>query len=172
MLDAFGEELEAFSGHDITFRSYVLTPVLQRQLQGVPDCYAPAIYTALVEESDEVTISDATKFYLGIDPVDPIYITSYRRNIVYIREARWHLAILMGKCRVGNRELYSEFIDDHDYIMKALRETVEGVNMDENVCPLLSKMEVEALVFEGIDRLFKAELKLVVCAPNPFKRMC
>jgi len=170
-LDAFGEELEAYRGHALNFHSYVLTPVLQRQLQGVPDCYAPAIYTALLEASDEVTISNTTSFYLAIDPTDPIYIQSYRRNIVYVCEARWHLAILMGKNMVGNREIYAEFIDNHDYIMKALRKAVEGVDVDENICPPLSQMEVEALVFEGIDKPFEAELGLVVCAPDPFERM-
>ena len=170
MLDAFGKELQDFRGPDKDFRSSVLTPVLQRQLQGVPDCYAPGIFSAIAPDSvEEITISDTTSFYLSADPLDPTYIPSYRRNMVYIREVRWHLAILMNKGRVGDRVFYQLMLENHDMIMNALKASVEAEEApSDDSFPLLSDVEVQALVFERIDGFFQEELKRVVCAPGPF----
>jgi len=173
MLDAFGDELEAFRHHDSDFRSYVLTPVLQRQLQGVPDSYAPAIFAALLPgNKEEISIAAATEFYLGVDPIDPKYIPSYRRNIVYIWEARWHLSILMGKTRIGNMATYVMYLEDHDDIMDALTKSVEAqASADVDKYTSFSKTEVEALVFEEIDGAFLDELGTQVCAPDPLYHM-
>ena len=98
ILHAFGDELKQYRGCDTDFQSYVFTPVLQHQLQGVLDCYAPAIFNAIVEgDSEEITILNATKFYLSIDPLNPMWIPSYQWNMLYICKVRWHLAILMKK---------------------------------------------------------------------------
>jgi hypothetical protein len=43
MLDAFGKELKAFRGPDKDFHSYILTPVLQHQLQGPSYLNPPSI---------------------------------------------------------------------------------------------------------------------------------
>jgi hypothetical protein len=106
VLDALADELleDYFSAH--TFRSAVLNPILQRQLCGIPDVYSPAIRTAVGGGIDtDITIGHASMFYLGLDAVDPITIPSFRRNLVYIREARWHLMSL-GARAPGNQQIH------------------------------------------------------------------
>jgi len=167
MLDAFGKELEEYKGREADFRSYVLTPVLQRQAQGVPDCYAPAIFDAVAEEeSEEVTILDATKFYLSEDPIDPIWIDSYRRNIVYIREARWHLSIVMGRMKLGHHPTFRVAVEDHDMVMAGLKKLIEERgDVGDDKYTNFSLVEVEALVFEEVDTFFEEELSFVVRVP-------
>ena len=148
----------------------MFTPVLQRQLQGVPDCYAPAIFNAIVEgDGEEITILEATKFYLGVDPLNPMWIPSYRRNMLYIREARWHLAVLMEEAVIGNKATFRLFLEDHDFIMTALgKEVQEQGATSENGYRHLSQVEIEALVYEGIDKYFKEELSPLVSVPYVF----
>ena len=169
MLQEFGEELSNFKGHNLDFRSQVLTLVLQRQMQGVADCYAPAIFKALVAtDSEEVTIADATDFYLSVDPVHPKIIPSYQRNIVYICEACWHLAVLLGKISVGSKEAFHQSIVTQDLVMSVLQEEVmESGDVKEDVYFQMSKAEVGALVFEELDELFQDELLAQVRAPGP-----
>lgn len=165
MLDMFAAELVNFEGRESNFRSRVLTPVLQRQLQGVPDCYSPAIRESVARtDVNSITISDATDFYLSIDPLDPKFIASYRRNMLYIREARWHLSIVMEKTKVEDTSYFNIFIEDHDLIMRELKLSVARGDAEEEGNPL-TKVEVEALVFEEIDSFFDDELELVVCTP-------
>ena len=80
-MEAFGEELEEHkeltSRGPVTsaWRSTVLTPILQRQLQGVPDAYAPSLDAGVgLDDKDGeggLTIAAVTEFYLGSDPVHP-----------------------------------------------------------------------------------------------------
>ena len=84
VLDYVGKELRSVKGNAVEgFRSKVLNPILQCYLQGVPDSYAPSICAAISDE-EEVTIADATLFYLAWDPVDPTFIPHYRRNLLCI----------------------------------------------------------------------------------------
>jgi hypothetical protein len=48
MLDELALELERDGECGSNFRSKVLTPVLQRQIHGIPDTYAPSARSALV----------------------------------------------------------------------------------------------------------------------------
>ena len=41
VLDEFGEEFKAYKGPPADFRSHVLSPILARQLVGIPDSYSP-----------------------------------------------------------------------------------------------------------------------------------
>jgi len=88
MLEAFGQELESFKGPEKDFRSGAFTPVLQRQLHGIPDDYTSPLreYMAAGPE-DDVSIANATHFYLGVDPLNPDCIPTYHRNLIYIRES-------------------------------------------------------------------------------------
>ena len=138
VMEAFGEELEvhkelASQGTVASaWRSKVLTPILQRQLQGVPDAYAPSLEAGLGkgdggggddddddDDDDEgkLTISDVTEFYLGSDPLHPDNKKFYVRNLVYIREMRWHLAISLGKQKLESSEFFKQTLDNQDFLL-------------------------------------------------------
>jgi len=165
MLDEFGKELDAFEGTEAQFRSESLTPVLQRQLKGVPDDCARFIRNAIAPHDAKPTISQVTSFYLGLDPLDPIHIPSYRRNLVYIREARWHLAILMGKADVRSIEDFNCTIYNQIDLMNVLKNSpppcVPGV-------PPFNEAEVFTIVYGLIEEFFEVELSCVVCEHCPF----
>lgn len=152
------------------FRSKVLTPILQRQLWGIYDGYGPSVREAIpisrsaTPNSDEdeptITILDATKFYLSEDPVDPALIPNYRRNLIYIPEARWHLGVMMGKHeKVGTGAYYNKVRDNHDRIINALDE--EDDSSEEGIA-LLRPAEVEAIFDEELEDFFRPELARVV----------
>jgi hypothetical protein len=89
-LDAFAKELSSTRSITAAFRSKILTPILQRQLQGIPDHYTPAVSGVIASDHETVTIGDATNFYLNEDPTHPQCIPGYRRNLIYIPEMMWH----------------------------------------------------------------------------------
>ena len=152
ILDAFGEELDDYHGFPIDFRSKVFTPVLQRQLRGVSDSYAPSIRTAIAPSTSKPTISQVTSFYLGNDPLDPRCIPSYRRNLLYIREVWWHLGVLMGKYSVKSVEDFNRTMDIHDVIIEALR----GMGSpDPRGIPKLNEVEVATIYADGLQDFFR-----------------
>ena len=77
VLDHLGKELDFYRGPLAQFHSKVLTPILQCQLKGVPDVYAPSIRRAIALQNNMPTISQVTKFYLGNNPLSPGCIPSY-----------------------------------------------------------------------------------------------
>lgn len=79
-----------------SWRSGVLNPILQRQLQGINENYRPLVEKAVTRGDKKPTIEQVTKFYLVRDPADPRWIRTYRRNPPYVSEARWHLGVVMG----------------------------------------------------------------------------
>ena len=84
-----------------------LTPILQRQLEGAEDNYSPSVRDSVsTEEGKTPTIEQATHFYLRDDPAHPRWILNFRRNIIYIPEARWHLGTLLGAHAVGDPECH------------------------------------------------------------------
>jgi len=161
MLDELGFELDAFEGTAAKFRSAVLTPVLQRQLRGVPDAYAPSVQAAIGRYGRPPTIAAVTTFYLGVDPLDPRCIPSYRRNLVYIREASWHLSVVMGATDPKSKRAFRESLISHDAIMEALR-AMPG--RDERTVPPFTEAEVQMLVSSGVHTFFEKELRRVVSA--------
>lgn len=173
----FGHELKAFSGPAESFRPRSLTPILQRQLWGVDDAYTPAVSDAIAEDEDDPTILDATKFYLGEDPTDPAWIPTYRRNMLYISEARWHLGVIAGSMSLGDKEGYGMVRKHTDLLMESLagdsedsdgdKSSDEGDEPDENV-PLLSELEVLAIVVERIEWFYREELMRVVSDTVPW----
>ena len=106
VLQHLGKELKMCKYDGASFRSKVLNPILQRYLKGIHDAYAPVVQEAVAQasaevenflnikkgnaEDDKVTILGATVFYLSEDPLDTKNIPYYRRNLVYLPEARWH----------------------------------------------------------------------------------
>jgi hypothetical protein len=169
VLDAFGKELEGFT--DFTkpamekFRSAVLTPILQRQLYGVPEAYTPSVHRAVMQNHSELTIKAATEFYLSDDPTDPENIPNYRRNLLYAQEARWHLGRVMqihsDKAKVAvHVEYYNRFLEDHDRIMAGVKEGYEGYH--ESGSPYLTQAERSAIAREQLTLFFAEELAMQV----------
>jgi hypothetical protein len=159
MLDMFAVELDRYKGDPHDFRSATLTPVLQRQLRGVPDAYSPTIKYSIPSSGPDgaITIADATVFYLAADPLHPRCIPSYRRNLIYIREARWHLAVLTGRVKVDSKQSFDMYLDNHDTIMAGLGPPSSGG------IPVLAPLEVEIILTEGHQEFFAHELNRVVC---------
>jgi len=105
-----------------------------------------------------------TRFYLQDDPTDPIFIQTYRRNLLYIPNPRWHLGVVMGK-EYGSSQAaidhYKKVMDNHYVIMLDLE--MEGhKRYDNNNIPLLSYVEIKCIIDEGLEDFFKEELQNVV----------
>ena len=77
VLNIFGDEIFPFNGLWKSFCPKSLTPLLQCQLWGVEDFYAPAVWDAVATSSALPTILDITEFYLTDDPADPIFCATY-----------------------------------------------------------------------------------------------
>ena len=60
---------------------------------------------------------------------------------------------------------YNLVRDNHDRIMESLQTEGPG-ETDDNDAPLLSQMEVEAIISEGLEIFFAEELQLVVRIPS------
>ena len=160
VLDRFGEELDNYHGSEAQFRSCVFTPILQRQLRGVPDSYAPSIRHVVARHPVQPTITQATTFYLGNDPLDPRCIPSYRRNLVYIREMLWHLGILMGEVNVKSTNHFNVSLETNDFVMEGLRVTRQPSTRG---IPKFNELEVAAIFADKVQAFFTEELSLVVC---------
>ena len=142
VLEALGVELDACptlvnDGPDARkWRSTVLTPILQRHIYGIPDTIASWVHSGILcvlkdppsddnsgddddEDDDEreLTISDVTKFYLGTDPLDPSVIPTLRRNLVLIREARWHLAVVLDKANIHDAAFFIKTVESQDFLL-------------------------------------------------------
>lgn len=165
VLDSLGYELDVFGKPGVDWRSKVLNPIIQRQFNGVSDVYSPSIHAAIsgysIEDSEgddtQVTISDATAFYLGSDPLDLSNVPTCRRNIVYIREMRWHLSILLGKFQIEDRTHYNATLSNQDYLTANL-----DVDDSSGEIPPFCLAEVLVIYFEHIEDFFKEELQQVV----------
>ena len=77
--------------HGPNWRSYILNPLLQRQLRGYSDHEAPMLameFKGLEGEALRIAIDT---FYLSRDPLAPAEQASLRRGILYVTEYRWFL---------------------------------------------------------------------------------
>lgn len=170
ILDAFSKELKGFKDSGIpptSFRSKILTPILQRQLSGLPDAYTPTVRAAVSTiVGEEPTIEDVTRFYLDDDPVDPAFIASYRRGLLHVPEPRWHLALVAGVASMtptqDSIDHYAKVRRNHDEIMEAITAMQEFKEYDEVGLPLLTHTEVKAILDEGLETFFEHELNYVV----------
>jgi hypothetical protein len=161
VLDKAGVELRYSKVEGAVFRSAVLSPILQRNMKGVPDSYTPSVCNAI--SGGEVTIRDATEFYLWRDPVDPTYISHYRRNLLCIPPSRWYLAVLLGITHIGDAGHYNRVNRNHDKVMAALRESLsDSTQSDED--SNLSATEIEVIGDKGLQGFFEEEIDSAVCA--------
>jgi hypothetical protein len=178
-LDRFGEELVAYTGPPHEFRSRVLTPILQRQRRGVHDAYAPSVRAAIPSETGSPNIDDVSEFYLKDDPTDPSLIQQYRRHLIYIPEARWHLGLIMKVAHSSSVHFFNKVRENHDRLMEALAneegDTDDGEDEGEDeaadvpagrVEPF-TEAEVQVIVDERLERFFELELAETVCIPSP-----
>ena len=162
VMNAFGDELmeqhqlENDGPHVPAWHSKVLTPILQRQLNSVSDVYAPALRVGISpdgsngsqgdnEGNDEkpMTIAEATKYYLGDDPLHPKFLKMYLQNLVFVREMRWHLAILAEQHTAGDENFFDQTLTNQDYVLEEPDEI--GLAIDH-----LSPRERAILAVEGI----------------------
>jgi hypothetical protein len=172
VLDNFYDEIINYKGVERAFRSKFLTPLLQRQMLGVAEDYAPVVKASVQAEHETLTIKAATEFYLQHDPTDPSWIESYRRNLIYTPQARWHLGVVMGSTDVKDREAYNLVLKNHDLIMEAMRTNIEqnaggiggGEDDDSSSCgiPDLSAAEIRVIREEKLDGFFRKELDRVM----------
>lgn len=163
MLDELALELVTTEQLDGDFRSKVLTPVLQRQIHGIPDAYAPSVRSALTSVPGLVTITDATTFYLTDDPIDPKNAPALCRNLIYSREARWHLGYALQNSSVL---AYNRTLANQEKLKKLVKKRKEDANA---VTEPFSHEEMVIVVSEGIDRLYKevyGDQVCVVCYPS------
>lgn len=157
-----------------SFRSKVLTPILQRQLRAVHDAYMPSVCRALTREGEAtLTISRVTEIYLHQDPTLPYLAPRYRRHLLYVPEPRWYLGILVHPAQMGNSDFYFMVREHHEQILMAVREekkkgSGEGQTLrDPHGMPVLRRVEVRAIVREGLEEFFAHELSAVVFHPTP-----
>ena len=159
VLDAFWKEIKEYDDEPEMFRSKVLTPILQRQLWGVQENYSPMVRAGVRNGEGNPTIKDATKFYLKDDPTDPEWIPSYRRNLLHIPEARWHLGLIMGVSKLGCPEAYNTVRHNQDL----LDAKVDDSNVDNERVPLLKVLDLQVIISEHLETFFHQEMDLVVC---------
>lgn len=159
MLDEFGRELDKFKGNAGDFRSKCFTPVLQRQLRGIPDAYGPTIRRGIDPKDAKPTIAQVTRFYLGNDPLAVVTIPSYRHNLIYIREAKWHLGVVLGNMRIDSSDHFLDSVDEHDLIWEAMKTSTRRY-VDK--FPVFNKVEVAAIVSTDLQEWFAEELSKVV----------
>ena len=171
-LDAFGKELLEFQRSKLptaTFRSKVLTPILQRQRLGIHDAYTPFVRACIKNDGTQLTIRDVSKLYLGTDPANPAFIDTYRRNLLYVPDSRWHLGVIMGVTGTSTEEQNSHYHRvraNHDRIMATpLGEAHK--ERDPRGLPLLSSTEVEVILNERLEDFFVQELEYVVGNAHP-----
>ena len=157
----FKREFKEWKNNPAGIRFQTLNPILQRYLQGIPDAYTPSVRRA-ISGGDEPTIRDVTKFYLSRDPTDPDAVSLYRRNLLYIPESRWFLAVLSGKVKVADIDHFDKVRVNHDNIMEALAED-DGTTTAEGEESNISEVEVRAIFDEGLEDFFEDQLKRVVC---------
>ena len=205
ILEQLGLELKTCEAGGPGFRSKVLNPILQRYLRGIPDSYTPIVQEAVAHTSAQVkkaltigegddaeddaregtmpTILGATVFYLSKDPVDPKNTPYYRRNLVYLAEARWHLGIVADGDLVDDAEFFETVrVDHHDYVMEAYqdelqkrkddedipRDDSDSDNDNEELPPPFSRAEVEVILSERLEKFFPEELASSVSKQTPF----
>jgi len=160
VLDAFAVELYS-TRMTPAFRSKVLTPILQRQLRGLPDYYTPSTVLGIASDKAKVTIRDATAFYLREDPTLPQWIPSYRRNLIFVPDMLWHLGVVLGKIQVGDKIAHGKIRAHHDIVLKAVRAQVASKGRYE-LTPGFTNAEVAVIVEEELEVYFAPELALSV----------
>lgn len=157
-----------------SWRLSVLTPILQRQLAAIPDVYLPAVRAGVLppdprdlqapqgEESEEsereLTIEDATQFYLGRDPISVHLVPHFRRTFIYSREVRWHLAILLRYTDMKDVDWFEKTLENQDVLLAG-----ESPGPYEGIAPF-TDTDVTVLYDESLHIIVEEDLQGKVCA--------
>jgi hypothetical protein len=180
VLDSFSREVKKYRGEPVEFRSKVLNPILQRQMVGIEDNYSPSVREAVSDDDGMPTIACATKFYLSSDPTDPELIPMFRRNLVTVPEARWHLGTVVGSIATDSAEDSASVRKNHEWLMRDENNLPEDVGDDESDAasnedfdfevsispddvPDFTLAELTVLVLEHLEDFFEDELEGQVC---------
>lgn len=185
-------QVQVFDGPLATFRSAILSPILARQRRGVPGIYKLAVCDSVGEVRENVTLREATRFYLGDDPTDPRLVPKYRAGIIRTQEARWHLATVLKVAKVGDAEFYDDVDIRQTNLVHALcmepqgptgpcyedgeiLPDYEGTLPEEGEIPpeppvmpegVLFPCEVEILVWSRVEGFFRPELMKAARPPS------
>ena len=158
MLEELGKKIWSAKVIGKEFRSMVLNPVMQRHRFGVPADYTRTV-KRVASGVREPTIRDVIVFYLGRDPVDPAIINSYRRNILYVSEARWHLCVVLGVIAINDPCTFHDVHANTNIILLDLQKNPPGpTKHDLYGVPAYTAMEVNVILHEGLDEFFRDEL--------------
>jgi len=161
----FVKEFNVWKEAPTAIRFKVLHPILLRYLRGCPDGYTPSIRSA-ISGDDEPSIREATEFYLSKDPVDLDATFQFRRNLVYIPESRWYLAILLEVANVDSVGHFDKVRVNHDNIMEELAQD-EDASTDTDEVSFFNEPEVRAILNEGLEGFFGEQLEQVVRTLQP-----
>lgn len=114
-------------------------------------------------ERPRPTITQVTRAYLEFDPLDLETLPRYRRNLLYVREMRWHLGVvsLGNGAQVSHIDYFDATLQNQDLLLQFLHKT--GSNVSE---PLLLS-ELAIIVVEGHDKFYAEELCGAVCYSPP-----
>ena len=165
ILDAFAKELKAYNRPTADFRSHVLSPILVRQLMGIPDSYSPSIEAAVSNNDREVTIGMATDLYLSRDPTAVELIPGYRYNAILLPEVRWHLAVVLEKIRVGDPDEYNLVLGNQDVLAASYGHHEQEPEAEGDEPPDLCIPMISVLIKEDLEDFFAPELKEVARVP-------
>jgi hypothetical protein len=153
---------------------------LARQFLGVDENYGPSVAVAVVQGSRDPTIAEVTDFYLAMDLMNPRWIPNFRRNLIHIPEAHWHLGIVLGVHRIGEHRVYNSVHRNQDKLTKHFQALVkangpptpnpfnkanpdkESQLVDVDDFPPYSQAEVNVITDERIEGFFTVELSRVV----------
>ena len=182
VLNSFWKEIKQYDGEPKHFRPKSLTPLLQRQLAGVEENYSPSVMQAVSNGQGTPTIEQATHFYLRDDPCVVRWIPNFRRNLVHIPEARWHLGIVLGENAAGDPVPYGRVRTNMDVLARYAKQQAEEAGddavgdtndeeddeyadeaeIDPESIPVFNEAEVQVIVNERLEKFFSPELERVV----------
>lgn len=147
VIDTFADEL--FSRRHVEgglkWRSRVLNPILQRQLQGMGhESLLSAHFIGLEGKELNEAIDE---FYLHRDPLQPSQQNTLRWGVIYATDARWSLTVSTNPQMIGDECHYNQCRIHTRSLIKTL--VYKGADSEE-----LENLEVAVVVSENIDHHF------------------
>ena len=101
-----------------------------------------------------MTIFEVIHYYLGDNPLHPKFLKIYLRNLVFVREMCWHLAILAQEHTAGDEIFFDQTVTDQDYVLEEPNEIGQAIDH-------LSPRGRAVLAVEGIYDVVRDALGIV-----------
>jgi hypothetical protein len=161
VIDKLATELEDSGpkkGSEASWRSKILNPILQRQLNGYHDHEAPMLKAHFDGLEGAELQTEINKFYLSQDPLAALVQPALRRGILYVTEPRWFLGINDDKrkdskhydfCRANTTTILSELSEQEDR-------------------PVLQAHEVCLIVLENLEDYYREDAQHAVSSTVNF----